>query len=127
MDATTNALNWFEIPATDITRAKNFYEAIFGIELHQVEMMGMHMAMFPTDGMSGKVGGGLVQSEMHKPSTDGGVVYLNGNPDLTAVLDKVESAGGQVVLPKTHIDEETGYMAFFIDSEGNKVGLHSNT
>lgn len=126
MDATTNALNWFEIPATDITRAKSFYETIFGIEMQQVEMMGMHMAMFPTDGMSGKVGGGLVQSEMHVPSAEGAVIYLNGNPDLAAVLEKIESAGGQVVMPKTHIDEETGYMAFFLDTEGNKVGLHSN-
>ncbi len=126
MNASTNALNWFEIPVTDITRAKSFYETIFGIEMQQVEMMGMHMAMFPTDGMSGKVGGGLVQSEMHVPSTDGAVIYLNGNPDLTAVLEKIESAGGQVVMPKTHIDEETGYMAFFMDTEGNKVGLHSN-
>ncbi len=126
MDATTNALNWFEIPATDITRAKSFYETIFGFKMEQVEMMGMHMAMFPVDNMSGKVGGGLVQSDMHKPSTDGAAIYLNGNPDLITVLDKVESAGGQVVMPKTHIDEQTGYMAFFMDSEGNKVGLHSN-
>lgn len=126
MDATTNALNWFEIPATDITRAKSFYEAIFGIEMQQVDMMGMHMAMFPGDGMSGKVGGALCQSDMHQPSADGAVVYLNGNPDLSAVLEKIEGAGGQVIMPKTLIDEQTGYMAFFIDSEGNKVGLHSN-
>jgi uncharacterized protein len=126
MDATTNALNWFEIPATDITRAKSFYESVFGIEMQQMEMMGMHMAMFPSENMNGKVSGGLCQSDMHKPSADGAVIYLNGNPDLTAALDKVEAAGGQVVMPKTHIDEQTGYMAFFIDSEGNKVGLHSN-
>jgi predicted enzyme related to lactoylglutathione lyase len=126
MDATTNALNWFEIPATDIARAKRFYEAIFDIEMQQIEMMGMKMAMFPTDAMGGKVGGGLCQSDMHQPSTDGAVIYLNGNPDLTTMLNKVERAGGQVVMPKTHIDEDTGYMAFFIDPEGNKVGLHSN-
>jgi hypothetical protein len=126
MDANTNALNWFEIPATDITRAKSFYETVFGIELQQAEMMGMQMAFFPWEGGSGKVGGGLVQSEMHKPSAEGAVIYLNADPDLTTALDKVESAGGQVLMPKTLIDEQTGYMAFFMDTEGNKVGLHSN-
>lgn len=126
MDATTNALNWFEIPATDITRAKNFYETIFGIEMQQVEMMGMHMAMFPWEGGSGKASGGVVQSDMHVPSTDGALIYLNANPDLTTVLEKIEGAGGQVLMPKTQIDEENGYMAFFLDTEGNKMGLHSN-
>ncbi|MDX1939341.1 MAG: VOC family protein [Saprospiraceae bacterium] len=126
MDATTNALNWFEIPASDINRAKSFYENIFGIEMQQMEMMGMHMAMFPWAPMNGKASGGLVQSDMHTPSTDGALIYLNANPDLADALSKVESAGGQVVMPKTQIDEETGYMAFFIDTEGNKVGLHSN-
>ncbi|MBK7869399.1 MAG: VOC family protein [Saprospiraceae bacterium] len=125
MDATTNALNWFEIPASDIDRAKSFYETIFGIEMQQMEMMGMHMAMFPWAPMSGKASGALVQSDMHTPSTDGALIYLNANPDLADALGKVESAGGQVVMPKTQIDEETGYMAFFIDTEGNKVGLHS--
>lgn len=123
-----NALNWFEIPAADISRAKTFYETIFGISMgNTVEMMGMQMAMFPVNPESGKVGGGLVQSEMHTPSTDGTSVYLNANESgMQNILDRIESAGGQVAMPKTLIDEQTGYMAFFIDSEGNKVGLHAN-
>lgn len=122
-----NALNWFEIPAADISRAKNFYETIFGINMGEtVEMMGMQMAMFPVNPESGKVGGGLVQSDMHIPSQDGSVLYLNANESgMQNILDRIEGAGGQVVMPRTLIDEQTGYMAFFIDSEGNKVGLHS--
>lgn len=122
-----NALNWFEIPAADISRAKNFYETIFGIDMGEtVEMMGMQMAMFPVNPESGKVGGGLVQSDMHIPSQDGSVLYLNANESgMQNILDRIEGAGGQVVMPRTLIDEQTGYMAFFIDSEGNKVGLHS--
>ena len=122
----TNALNWFEIPATDIERAKNFYGTIFSTQLESMDMMGMKMAMFPADSMNGKVGGALVQSEMHKPSADGTVVYLNANPDLNNALNKVEAAGGKVVMPKTEISPEIGHMAFFMDTEGNKVALHSN-
>ena len=62
MDATANALNWFEISVSDIARAKKFYETVFSIKMDEMEMMGMKMAMFPTDAMSGKVGGGLAES-----------------------------------------------------------------
>lgn len=125
MQNNANALNWFEIPASDIQRAKSFYENIFGIDMGDTtEMMGMHMAFFPA--FDGKVSGGLVQSETHKPSQDGSLVYLNANEaGMDNVLDRIPSAGGQVAMPKTHISPEIGYMAFFIDSEGNKVALHS--
>jgi predicted enzyme related to lactoylglutathione lyase len=88
--------------------------------------MGMKMAYFPGDGSNGKVSGGLVQGPMHKPSTDGAKIYLNGNPDLALVLSKVEAAGGKVLMPKTKISDDIGYMAFFNDTEGNEVALHSN-
>jgi predicted enzyme related to lactoylglutathione lyase len=125
MTNTANALNWFEIPAGDINRAAKFYETIFSIEMQRMEMGGS-MAFFPAGMEGGKVGGALVQSPMHKPSEDGAVIYLNGNPDLEMVLGKVESAGGKIVMPKTKITDEIGYMAFFTDTEGNKVGVHSN-
>lgn len=126
MEATANALNWFEISVDDIARAKTFYDTIFGFEMSVSDMMGMQMASFPIDFMSGKIGGALVKSAMHKPSADGVKIYLNGNPDLATVLDKVEAAGGKVTMPKTQISPEIGYMAFFIDTEGNMIGLHSN-
>jgi len=122
----TNALNWFEISVADITRAKKFYETIFGIQMEVQDMMGMKMAYFPADMMGGKVGGGLVESPYHKPSAEGARIYLNGNPDLAVALGKVEAAGGQVAMPKTKITDEIGYMANFMDTEGNLVALHSN-
>lgn len=125
MSAETNAVNWFEIPVKDITRATKFYETIFEIKMAPMEMMGMKMAMFPTNGSNGTVGGSLVQSQMHHPSETGMVIYLNANPDLQVVLDQIEKAGGKVAMPKTLINEQTGYMAFFADTEGNTVGLHS--
>jgi len=125
MKSTENALNWFEIAVSDIARAKKFYEKIFDIEMQQTDMNGSLMAFFPTENMSTHVGGGLVQHEMYKPSADGAIIYLNGNPDLAVALGKVEKAGGKVVMPKTLITDEIGYMAFFMDTEGNKVALHS--
>ena len=125
MEATENALNWFEISVSDIKRAKKFYDTVFDMEMGQREMMGMSMAFFPTDDSTGKVSGALVQSEMHIPAAVGALIYLNGNPDLATPLGKVEEAGGQVAMPKTFVSNEVGYMAFFVDSEGNKIGLHS--
>ncbi len=125
MDTKANSLNWFEIPAADINRAKNFYENIFGIKMESQEMMGMKMAFFPAEPNSGKANGGVVESPNHKPSMDGSLVYLNANPAMDTVLSKIEKAGGKVVMPKTKISDEIGNMAFFIDTEGNKVALHS--
>jgi predicted enzyme related to lactoylglutathione lyase len=121
-----NSLNWFEISVSDISRAKKFYETIFGIEMREQEMMGMKMAFFPAGDMNGKVSGSLVQSPSHTPSADGSKIYLNGNPDLGNALSKIEAAGGKVVMPKTKISDDIGHMAFFIDTEGNNVALHSN-
>ncbi len=121
-----NALNWFDISVTDIKRATKFYETIFGIEMPQQEVMGMKMAFFPAEDMNGKVSGSLVQGPMHKPSADGAKVYLNGNPDLSNALSKIEAAGGKITMPKTKISDDIGFMAFFVDSEGNAVALHSN-
>ncbi len=118
-----NALNWFEISVSDIGRAKKFYETIFGIEMGEQDMMGMKMAFFPAGDMNGKVSGGLVQSDQHKPSMDGAKIFP---PDLDNALSKVEGAGGKVIMPKTKISDDIGHMAFFIDTEGNNVALHSN-
>ncbi|MCW3128319.1 MAG: Glyoxalase-like domain protein [Bacteroidetes bacterium] len=126
MDATVNAINWFEISVNDIARASKFYETIFDVKLEQSEMMGMKMAFFPAENMNGKVSGGLVQGPMHKPSADGAKIYFNGNPDLGVALGKIEAAGGKVAMPKTKISDDIGYMAFFVDTEGNGVALHSN-
>ena len=126
MDGTVNILNWFEISVNDIARATKFYETIFDVKLEQSEMMGMKMAFFPAENMNGKVSGGLVEGPMHKPSADGAKIYFNGNPDLGVALSKIEAAGGKVTMPKTHISDDIGYMALFIDTEGNGVALHSN-
>ena len=126
MDGSVNIINWFEVSVSDMARAKKFYEAVFSIKLEQMDMMGMKMAMFPSERMNGKVSGALVEGQMHKPSMDGAKLYFNGNPDLGVALGKVEAAGGKIMMPKTKIGDDIGYMAFFTDSEGNAVALHSS-
>jgi len=121
-----NAISWFEIPATDLARATTFYETIFNVTLNPLDMDSIKMRMFPIDDMMG-VGGAVVDSGgFHKPSTtDGPLIYLNGNPDVQRILDKVEAAGGKIMVPKTEISPDYGYMAVIIDTEGNRIGLHS--
>jgi predicted enzyme related to lactoylglutathione lyase len=122
-----SAISWFEIGTTDLDRATKFYETIFGISLIPMDMPNIRMRMFPIDDMMNGIGGALVDSAgFHKPSsTDGPLVYLNGNPDVQNVLAKVEAAGGKILVPKTQISPEYGYMAVIIDTEGNRIGLHS--
>jgi predicted enzyme related to lactoylglutathione lyase len=123
----TNAISWFEIPALDIQRAQKFYESIFDIQMIPMDLPQIQMRLFPISDMMTGVGGSLCFSgEFHKPSESQGVlIYLNANPDVQIVLDRIEAAGGRILVPKTQISPEHGYMAAFIDSEGNRVGLHA--
>jgi hypothetical protein len=122
-----SAVSWFEIPAIDLTRATRFYETIMEVQLIPMDLENIKMRMFPVGDMINDIGGAIVDSGgFHKPSgTDGVLIYLNGNPDVQHVLDKVETAGGKIFLPKTEISPEFGYMAIIIDTEGNRIGLHS--
>lgn len=124
MDNNSNSLNWFEIPANDIARSKKFYETIFGVTMEDNEMGDSKMAFFPWVEGSGKATGAVAQSPNHKPSMEGTVVYLNANPSMDPVLEKVEAAGGKIAVPKMSIGEH-GHIAFIIDTEGNNIGLHS--
>jgi len=119
-----NLINWFEIPATDFNRAVTFYKAILGLDIKETEMFGTRMGFFPTDGTN--VSGAIIQGEDYKPSTAGVIAYLNGGHDLQNILNRVESNSGKVIVPKTQISPEMGYFGMFIDTEGNKMAVHSN-
>lgn len=122
-----HAISWFEIPATDLDRATRFYETIFGFKLFPMDMPNLQMRMFPIDDPATSIGGAVVYAEgFYIPSpTHGPLVYLNANPDVQLVLDRVEAAGGKILVPKTEITPEYGHMAVFLDSEGNRIALHS--
>lgn len=117
-----NFVTWFEIPAYNHYRSVAFYNYIYGIEITSVELNGFSMGFFPAEnGISGAIvtGPGCVPSEI------GPLIYLNGGYDLNNVLSKINIAGGRVVMEKTFLSETAGYFAIFIDSEGNRLALHS--
>lgn len=122
-----NALNWFEIPVSDFEKAKKFYESIFDYQMPENMMGNVRMGFFLYDFQNGKVGGAICKSDLHKPSPDGSLIYLNCQPDLQVVLDRVEKAGGHILQQKTKISEveNLGFWASITDTEGNKVALHS--
>jgi predicted enzyme related to lactoylglutathione lyase len=119
----SNAVNWFEIPVTDLARAKSFYSAVLQGEVREESMSGRAMAILPYG--EGGVGGALVSGGPDLPSPQGTVVYLNAGDDLDGALARVEAAGGKVLMGKTRISEDIGSIARFVDTEGNRVALHS--
>jgi predicted enzyme related to lactoylglutathione lyase len=123
------AITWFQIPAADMTRATKFYETICDTKLEPLDAgSNMQMASFPADRRSGEISGALVCGQGAVPSATGTAVFLNADPDLQVVLDRVEAAGGKILMPKTRIDmQDAGHFAMISDSEGNTVGLHSQS
>lgn len=118
----TNYISWFEIPAVNFQQAVDFYSHIYGIEMEQNFNGNLAMAFFPA---KNGIGGAIVAGPDSTPCDTGALIYLNGGKDLNNILSKIEEAGGRIVMSKTLIDEEHGYFAIFIDSEGNKLALHS--
>ncbi|MDX1652079.1 MAG: VOC family protein [Brumimicrobium sp.] len=115
--------NWFEIAVSNFERAKSFYEKIFDTEIEKEETAELTMGVFPHK----EVGCSLCYNpEYYHPGRIGTLVYLNANPDLQVVQDKIEEAGGTLLVPKKKISDGYGYMCVFLDSEGNKLALHSD-
>jgi predicted enzyme related to lactoylglutathione lyase len=113
----------FEIPASDVSRAIAFYKVILDINIEFYDMGAMQMGVFPYENQM--VTGVIIQGEGYTPSADGITIYLNAGDNLQVILDKVTQNGGQIIVPKTEHADGSGYFAIFLDSEGNKMGLHS--
>ena len=123
-----NALNWFEIPVADFERAKRFYETIFSYQMPVNQMGPALMGFFLHDFQDGKVGGAIVHfPDFYMPAENGTLVYLNCQPDLQIVLDRVANAGGTVLSRKLEVapGQNLGFWALIKDTEGNRVALHS--
>lgn len=119
-----NKLTWFEINVVDLERAKTFYESVFGAEFTFYDMPGSPMYAFNADHSLGEIGGALVKASDNEPSEKGSVVYFSCE-DVSIEAARVEPAGGKLLFPKMSIGD-FGYIVHFIDSEGNRIGLHSN-
>ncbi|UYQ94423.1 VOC family protein [Chitinophaga horti] len=118
-----NFVSIIEIPAADLQRAIRFYKTILAVDIEEAQMGDVKMGVFPAS--EGTVNVVLAQGPDYEPTTSGSVLYLDAGDDLQTILDKIEPSGGQLLVPKTPISPEMGYFAMFIDSEGNKLGLHS--
>ena len=122
-----NMVGWFEVPVTNMDRAIAFYEKVFELKLERHPMGELDMAWFPWSEEGAASPGSLIHyKDAYKPSADGVLVYFTAHSgDLANELSRIEAAGGQVLQGKTQISEDHGFMALFIDSEGNRVALHS--
>lgn len=125
MKMTQNAINWVEIPVTDFERAQSFYSKIFDYQMPDMQMGPLRMGFLLYDQQNGGIGGAIVHGQDYEPTDKGVKVYLNGGEDLSTVLNRVEAAGGNIILPKTQITPELGFFATFQDTEGNHISLHS--
>jgi predicted enzyme related to lactoylglutathione lyase len=118
-----NMVNWFEIPASDLARAKRFYEQVFGVSLSSMEMGPAKMELFPMDPDTPGSAGALITTDGYTPSHEGSVVYFSVE-DIDGTLGKAGEAGGKMLVPKTSIGEH-GFIGMCEDSEGNRIGLHT--
>jgi predicted enzyme related to lactoylglutathione lyase len=124
MEMLQNAINWFEIPVTDFERAKKFQSAIYDFDMPEYPMGPFRMGILLYDQQKQGIGGAIMKGDGYVPSKQGSRVYLNGGSDLNVVLQRVEKAGGKIVMQKTLISKELGYFAIFEDTEGNHISIH---
>lgn len=117
----TPFVHWFEIPATDFDRAVRFYQTVFHVELKVEDLMDDRIAVFC---LGDEHPGCIMQSNRLQPAANGSRIYLDGGPDMDALLARIEPAGGQIVLPRMSLPDGNGDIALFGDSEGNVIGLH---
>jgi predicted enzyme related to lactoylglutathione lyase len=118
-----NQIVWFDIPVLDIDRAIAFYSAVLGNPATRQDYPGMSMALLP--GKDPDVTGCMYKDDHIKPSDNGPLLYFNCNDRLTEAVKAAESQGGKVVMPKHQIGPY-GYRAIVLDSEGNRIALHSH-
>ena len=125
--ATNNVIGWFEIPVLDMDRAITFYEKVFDFEIDRQNFGGLDMAFFPFDHSKTGASGSLVKHpDFYHPSEKGVLIYFTGpSGDLSIELARVNDAGGIVVIEKRLISEDTGYMGVFLDTEGNRIAIHT--
>jgi len=118
-----NQIVWCDIPVLNLDRAVKFYSAVLGQEVKKQEFPGMTIGILPHN--DGEVGACLFTSEEEKPSEKGITIYLNANGRLDDAIAAVAPNGGKVVKPK-HSIGPFGFRAIIVDSEGNRVALHSD-
>jgi len=112
---------WASIPCTDLDRAAKFYGYVTG---HQIwRMPGMEDQVATIVGEQGEYSVSCDLSVQGKPGMDGPVPYLNAFGDIQAMVQRVKEAGGTVLQEPQNMGEMVGWIAFIVDSEGNRIGI----
>lgn len=118
-----NPVNWFDINVANLDRAKSFYETVFDIKLVDFPIEWGKQSGFPFDPKGLNVTGALVEKDNFTRNGNNTVVYFESKDCITE-LERVEQAGGEIIKSKMSIGE-FGFVAIFMDTEGNSIGLHS--
>ena len=122
-------VGWFEIPVRDMDRAVKFYNEVFQINIAVHDMGELIMGWFPfadDKEVKGAAGSLIYHKDFYTPSMEGTLVYFTSRSgDVNDELSRIENAGGKILKTKTQISPDHGYMALFMDTEGNRVALHS--
>lgn len=120
-----NPIGWFDIYVDDMSRAVNFYEAVFQQRLEPIGDPTGETAMrgFPANMGAYGAAGALVKAPHARPGPGGTLVYFSVD-DCAVEAKRVAAAGGQMVRPKFSIGE-FGWVTLCRDTEGNLFGLNS--
>ena len=128
-----NLIVWADIPVVDLDRAMKFYGAVLRREF--ITMPGMDGVALPgPDEPPGEgapegpmpVAFDLVRTDNMRPSMDGCQIYLNADEDPEGMLQRVAEAGGEILNPLQDMGEMVGWIGFFKDTEGNRIGVHKS-
>ena len=119
-----NMVAWFEIPVTDMGRAIAFYQSVFKIEINLQDIGGVMMGFFPANPEAPGAMGSLMKYDSYIPSHEGSLIYFSSE-DVQIELNRIKVLNGKVIMEKTQISPEIGYMGMFQDSEGNRIALYS--
>ena len=122
-----NPVAWFEIPVLDMDRAIKFYNEVFDFKLEYHDLGELLMAQLPFDVKAHGSSGALVcNKNYYIPSKNEGVLIYFECKSVKETLIKVNSNGGQILVEEKEISPEHGFMGVFVDTEGNRIALHSN-
>jgi uncharacterized protein len=119
-----NTIVWADIPVTDMDRARRFYAAVLEAEIPLMDGANGDVALLPGNPEQGEVSGDLVRSEQATPGLTGCTVYVDSKGDPEGMIERAVAAGGAMLVPVTSMGDMVGWIGFFQDSEGNRIGVH---
>jgi predicted enzyme related to lactoylglutathione lyase len=118
-----NTMVWADIPVSDMDRARKFYAAVLQADIEMMPGMDS-VALLPGDPMSGDVSGDLVKRDDFTPVAGGVTIYFDSKGDPEGMIERAVAAGGKVLTPVASMGDMVGFIGFFEDSEGNRIGVH---